>query len=299
MQARTRPIVAFVTNVWKRPELTRRVLNVYQRYQGELKDRLDLRLVAVGSEGRKSQELCMRYGFDYCEFDNEPLTAKRNAGLAAARKHDPDAVVMAGSDDILSPNYFQTVYALVQEQPAVGLRDFYYVHAHKRQLAYWPGYKGRRQFEPIGAGRSYHRSLLEAMQWQLWPADSDANRSMDGIAYRNLRKHGFGFKAYAMRELGVWAMDIKSGPNMNPWTPERYETIWRGEEALRTMHRFGMEPVLEWRLAFWPYIAAACRLRTWRIVRDSGRLRRRWGSRLRSMLGRTLDPDRYVIADDS
>ena len=53
---------------------------------------IDLELIAVGSEGDKSQQLCENHGFAYVEHDNMPLNRKYNAASRLAQESNPDAV---------------------------------------------------------------------------------------------------------------------------------------------------------------------------------------------------------------
>ena len=260
------PIVALVTNVWKRPELTRHVLRVYARYRDELSGTIDLRLIAVGSEGEESRRTCEGCDFQHVEFPNSPLTAKRNAGLAAAREHSPDVVVMAGSDDMFSPDYFDAMIRETARHGAVGLRDFYFLDPHRRQLGYWAGYSTERKTEPIGAGRSYHRSTLAALDWMVWPPDEPADRGLDRLAFLRLRSHNITLVPLRMADLGVWGVDIKAGRSMTPWGSYLFEQIWTGAEARHRMQEMGMEPVFDWDLPRgWPVCLHA--RRAWHLVR--------------------------------
>ena len=56
--------LVLATTVWKRPELTDAVLAHYKAVRQSLADRMDLSLLAVGSEGRQSREICERNGFE-------------------------------------------------------------------------------------------------------------------------------------------------------------------------------------------------------------------------------------------
>ena len=67
----------------------------------ELKDVLNLELVAVGSEGDKSKNICEESGFNYFEYENQPMSEKWNFGLQMTKKFNPDAVIIIGSDDLI------------------------------------------------------------------------------------------------------------------------------------------------------------------------------------------------------
>ena len=84
--------VALITAVWKRHELTDLVLNRFKSIKNEIADEINLELIAVGSEGTASRQLCEKHGFTYIEQDNMPLNRKYNAASRLAKTFNPDAV---------------------------------------------------------------------------------------------------------------------------------------------------------------------------------------------------------------
>ena len=91
--------ITLITAVWKRHELTGLVLNRFRNIKRELSDTIDLELIAVGSEGDASRQLCENHGFTYVEQDNMPLNRKYNAASRLAQESNPDAVYRIDSDD--------------------------------------------------------------------------------------------------------------------------------------------------------------------------------------------------------
>ncbi|MBT8397680.1 MAG: hypothetical protein KJN92_11975, partial [Gemmatimonadetes bacterium] len=162
-----------LTCVHKRPELTRAVLGIYRQMQRSVAEEVDLRLLAVGSEGLRSRKMCEDHGFDYIEHANSPLSHKWNAGVDAARDYDPDGLVIVGSDDLVSKEMFRA-YAdrLSDGVDFFGLEDLYFFDAATGLLGYWSGYGSlypARKGEPIGCGRCFSRRLLDSTFWNLWP----------------------------------------------------------------------------------------------------------------------------------
>jgi len=221
---RKNPEIVLLTAVWKRHSLTKFVLKRYGDIKERISDRFDLRLIAVGSEGNVSKELCEQCGFEYFEFPNLPLNHKWQHGLEQARKSNPDAVVIAGSDDLLSENYFEIIYAKSQEDDClVGLNDLYFWDDKLDCLWYWEGYaKGTmaggidRHNEPIGLGRCFSRRVLEKCDWELWPKRERLNSGLDISCARHLGQLDIKYRAYKMSELDVSGMDIKAAQNLTP-----------------------------------------------------------------------------------
>jgi hypothetical protein len=205
--------------------------------QSTLAARVDLQLLAVGSEGIRSETLCRDAGFEYVEHANEPLSHKWNAGVRAAESFSPDAVVIIGSDDLLSSELLSTYADRLDEgHEFFGLLDLYFFDLTASTLGYWPGYhetstKGRSG-EPIGCGRCLSRSVLEATGWNLWPREPRLNELLDGAALKFLNLNGFQHVAWTLDEIGAKAVDIKSAVNITRFESIPYKSRVTGAPAL-------------------------------------------------------------------
>jgi len=215
-----RPTIGVLTCLWQRHNLTDVVLRWYQRLREELSSELQLELVAVGSEGETSRNLAESNGFAYLERPNSPLGAKWNAGLGAMREFVPDAVVIVGSDDVVSGNLFQQyAAALSRGVKYIGIVDMYFLDLPRRTLCFWPGYPpGVRFEETLGLGRCLSAGLIEANHWQLW--DNWLEKGLDGSMTRRLSrfvncdpKRWRSLRLHC-RGQGVGAVGIKSGTNL-------------------------------------------------------------------------------------
>jgi hypothetical protein len=224
--------MVLLTCVFMRPELTNVVLGAYDNIRRFLAPELDLRLLAVGSEGMESRRLCERHGFDYVEFPNTPLSHKWNAGVRAAQEYDPDGLVIVGSDDLMSAGVFPAYGQKLQNGlDLFGLTDLYFFDAASGRLGYWAGY-GKApdggDGDPIGCGLCFSRALLERTDWRLWPEEPGYDSLLDGAALRFLEGHGFSPVSLTMEELGIRAVDIKVGPNITPFDRYDYQDSWSG-----------------------------------------------------------------------
>jgi len=215
-----KPPLGVLTCLWQRHALTYLVLRWYLFLRADLADRLDLLLLAVGSEGATSRILAEASGFQYVEHPNSPLGAKWNAGLAAMRELRPDAVVIVGSDDVVSGNLF-SLYAdqIARGSRFMGLMDMYFLDLPTRRLCFWPGYPpGIRHGDILGLGRCLHAELLEANDWRLWEdgLDKGLDGSMNQRLVPQLRTEPRRWNAavFRCRDHGIGALDIKSSFNL-------------------------------------------------------------------------------------
>lgn len=241
---RVRPVTAeririlLFAAIYGRPVLTRLILRHYDALLTRLTPELGrLEMLVVGSEGDASRNLCADLpSIRYVEAMNDPLNRKYNAGLLTARRMNPDALVVVGSDDMVSANLLRA-YAgkIAAGVPVFGLRDLWFFDAVTQRLGYWPGYNGTDQAhrlgEPIGCGRCFTRDVLELVDWRLWPDDPPRNSVMDLHSMLHVRSHGVECQAFTLAELNGHAVDVKVGRNITEFEKIRFAHVERGPLA--------------------------------------------------------------------
>ena len=198
--------ISMVTGVWKRPE----VFKMFAKGVHHLD--VDINVIVAGSEGDTSRKMVESEGFNYIEIANQPLATKMNATTLAAK--GSDYVICMGSDDVLSQELLNH-YIIWMEKgyDFIGVQDFYFYDTKSGKSLYWGGYRDRRRFmHSAGAGRCISSDLMNRWKWQPWKVGDDdmLDNSMQG---RIRGKQ----KILNIRELGVYALDIKSSTNMTPF----------------------------------------------------------------------------------
>ena len=236
--------MVILTCIWKRPKLTRIVLSHYRALKKELKGEINLELVAVGSEGERSKDICEESEFNYFEYENQPMSEKWNFGLQMTKKINPDAVIIVGSDDLIDKNLLKFYdKKLKQGYMMVGIKDFYIYDTERRKLAYWRGYgklnDAHRMNETIGLARCLSRTLLDKLDFNIWN-DLNISRNLDGAMTTRLKEvgiypvseanmpyvdldnqlYGAGHLGYNLKEIEGFAIDIKTKTNVT--TFDRY-----------------------------------------------------------------------------
>jgi len=230
--------------MWKRPALTDYVFRYYSLLQNELMPEINLQLVAVGSEKKKSRLIAERNGFAYIEYKNRPLNLKMNALIQRSRKYDPDVLFLIGSDDIISADYFRKIKP--QSDVFVGLHDFYYLDFSTRKLGYWSGYpkNRKRRDEPTGPGRCFSREILEKCNWQLWSQSKKLMANLDGDCQRKLHSLGIGMKALTMEEIGCFAVGVKTKTNIwRNWNEIEFEKIFSSRARRNIFRQYGISNI--------------------------------------------------------
>jgi len=230
--------LVMLTCVWKRPKLTKIILSYYSKLKEEVKNIVNLEFVAVGSEGNKSRKICEDAGFHYFEHENQPISGKWQHGLEMTKKYNPDAVIIMGSDDIITKEIINFYIEKINlGYLLVGIKDFYIYESTLKKLAHWRGYgklnDAHRMDETIGLGRCLARPLLDQIKFDVW-GGLELERNLDGAMTNRLKKFGIfpisedncpiiknngnllriGHVGYKLDEIDGFAIDIKSKTNV-------------------------------------------------------------------------------------
>lgn len=191
---RSKVKLLMLTCVWQRHDLTNAFYEYYKKIKNDIQGDIELEVLAVGSEGELSRNMCEKHGFHYIEHPNQPLSEKWQSGASYARKFDFDALIIMGSDDFVSKEVFYTYKDLVNKGVQFfGFQDLYLYEVKSKTLGYWKGYgsasKGLAQparvGETIGLGRFLASSLVEYMDFNLW-GDAKVNQSLDNLMQKRV-----------------------------------------------------------------------------------------------------------------
>lgn len=194
--------VGILTTLWQRHDLERVVLNYYADLDTP---GIELVPLAVGSEGAASKRVADEAGWSYLEAPNTPLGAKHQAGLTEFKKSDVWGVIVIGSDDLLTRDYFRWLRGHIETGAEVfSLRGCFFYDGDTGEVVRSP------RFLP-GAGRYFSRSLLDRVGWRVWPDDRE--RYLDGAA-DEVARQGRPWRFMHCGDDGVAILDIKAGTNM-------------------------------------------------------------------------------------
>lgn len=209
--------IAIVTAIYQRPELTAVVFEWYEKLKDILKNRIEIGLFAVGSEGEESRKLCNKYGFEYVEAPNSPLNKKFNKVVELAKHFNPDGVILVGSDDIIDKNLVLHYADNLKKHDGInniyGFDKAYIYHIMEDKLIHFLGYGEynlpKRKGEPVGSGRFFGKSVLNKLDWNLWDDNIEIDSNLDGNCTKRLEKNGFKFKTFSLAETNSLILGIK------------------------------------------------------------------------------------------
>lgn len=236
--------VALVTCVWQRRALTRAfwLWVVWLRQYWDWKYGIQLEAVVAASDPLDA-DLARAVGARVVNHQNHPLGAKFNAALQVSSEVDPDAVLIMGSDDFFCDRVADHLADAVQRQQSVGPKDLYFADLPSAQMRYWKGYRIKSRWkEPAGCGVLHVRPLLDLVHWTLW--DSTAHHGMDHSRFNLLKQRDAMPSLFSIKELGGFAIDVKSETNLWPYDRKRQYTSLPEEEMAALWARLPPE-VLE------------------------------------------------------
>jgi len=208
---------------YKREKITRYVFGYYQDLKYRLRSKVDLLLIACGSEGAVSRKIANDYDFNYIEYSNDHLTQKHNAFIMFARIYNPDAYIKTDSDSIIEEGIFDWYIDLLDRGiEYAGIRGIWFMF--KDSMAYKTSMPVKRGLEPHGIGRFLSKSLLEKMNWMPWEGRKDGN-CIDKILTMNIIKHNPKTEIRNLSELNGMVIDIKSDFQITNIENVTYDTM--------------------------------------------------------------------------
>ena len=245
-----------LTALWKRHKLSMLMLE-HTLAMAKKCNGFDVRIVAAVSpdEDRESVALCRSFGITYAEVANAPLGRKWQTALDWAIASGPcDAVMLLGSDDFATEHVFRAAAKAIFEDGATifGFSDFYFIGQGPR-AAYWPGYAENtgRMGEPMGAGRTFSRELLDALRSRLWKDDLESSldqwswaRIMAASEFLPVR-----LASIPLAACGGMLVDVKQATSEQMSPLQRYFDSGSQEIDWRLVTRFfGAQLVEDWDL---------------------------------------------------
>jgi hypothetical protein len=166
--------------MWGRQELVQININLLQKQTKKCKI-----LLVVSCEADKKFAMKNK-NIDWIYTDNKPLGKKWQVGLNECKKYNPSAVLINGSDDLLSLNWVETCYKYIKSNnyDIVGKSNWYILDLIKK-VPYKFKYTNVNIL--LGAGRMLSRNILDEINWELFPINQ--NRALDSYCNKILNYH--------------------------------------------------------------------------------------------------------------
>jgi len=153
-------------------------------------------------------ELCEELNLNPFMHFNLPLGYKHNAGLTKAFKKEWEAIILMGSDNLISNDAVQMM--IDSKLPHVGFRSAIAYETRDGKMLTQTYDKNTRI---IGAGRVISRTALKAGK-KFGPWEYGINRCLDISLESTLSECGF--PSVALESDRIHILDLKSETNINP-----------------------------------------------------------------------------------
>lgn len=174
-------MIACVVATYKRYKITAETIKVLK------KQTVPVRVIVVGSDNI-DKKVCKIEKVDYVFCRNEYLSNKWQYGMNAARKLDPDGVLICGSDSWVSPNWCEVCTPYLEEYDLIGKNRFWALKMYPYNPLFLRhfGYE-KDNIHPIGSGRIWSKKFLEKIDWKLFP--KGFKKGLDAQSFANLEEH--------------------------------------------------------------------------------------------------------------
>lgn len=205
-------IVTF-TPVWRRPEIFSICLKGIKRLQQYNPNKYRIVPFFIVSEAEAAGQV-INAGFDFIYHQNQPLGAKKNAGLHyILEKYDFDYIMEIGSDDLITNKYLDLIYPYMCENtPQITPQNCWFIDTLTAETAHWITDR------VIGLGRCISREAILKLKpdgYNLW--DANKQRGMDTYSLLNLQRRKIS-NTIIETNGKVYTLDIKSDVNINAIT---------------------------------------------------------------------------------
>jgi hypothetical protein len=124
------------------------------------------------------------------KYENLPLSNKWNYSLRAARRYNPDAIMIMGSDDIFINTYItKAKYYLNRGIEYISNSSWLNVGYYNNKIIVSSGrYNMRALDDGIGSARIYSCDILKKINFNLYLFEKPLNKILDYNSYRKVNK---------------------------------------------------------------------------------------------------------------
>jgi ribosomal protein S13 len=129
--------------------------------------------------------ICSQYGVWHIVQQNYPVTSKFNTAMKYMQSIGVDAVMIIGSDDVISTNFYRKTLEQVEKGvDLIGVQNAYFFCGQGLDRGKLVKLEGRNI---LGIGKTVSKRILDLADWTLWR--NDKNWGMDAMAQQEIDKY--------------------------------------------------------------------------------------------------------------
>ena len=175
--------IILCTCIYKRPELTLFCLKKWLE--------LDFyKILIVYSENEDYNNLYEYHNNNkivLIKHNNIPVSKKWNKCINEVQKYEHDAIMILGSDDIISFNYLNECKKYINNQYDYISNTKWSSFIIELKIIYNTIYNLRNTYDGIGSGRVISKYLLQSCNYNIY--NFDLNRGLDGNSFKIFKKY--------------------------------------------------------------------------------------------------------------
>jgi hypothetical protein len=124
------------------------------------------------------------------KYENLPLSNKWNFSVVSAKKYNPDAVMIMGSDDVFTDTYINKIKYYMNRKVDyisnnIWLNCWYF---NNKVVISSEKYINRIINDGLGSGRVYSSQVLNCINWNLYLFTKPINKKLDGTSFTKISK---------------------------------------------------------------------------------------------------------------
>ena len=162
----------------------------------------------VVSDGGLDEAICHKYGVWHIEYPNvkTEVSLKWNRAMAYMKSLGMDAVMILGSDDIISTNYYlKTLEQVEKGIDLIGTESAYFYCGQGMDRGKLTKLQGKAM---LGIGKTVSKRVLDEADWTLWRTAK--GWGMDAMAQQEIVKHN-----PSKAVIDDIIVDVKTRENLN------------------------------------------------------------------------------------
>lgn len=175
--------------------------------------------ICVGE--KEDASICRQYDIIHVYHSNDYVSDKFNIAMREIKSYKPDNVLVLGSDNIISTDTLRW-YMDHKDYDLISTQTLYVYNTPTKELI-------KLWLKNIGAGRMYHKRVLDKYDWTIWPDGLKRNLDQNSLRYVNES-----IKTSLAMHNG-FLLDIKTNNNITPWDKlaSRPEAVKQNTDTLK------------------------------------------------------------------
>lgn len=175
--------LVIVSCVHGRLGLTNFCLDIWSKYKNIHK------IIIVYSLEQEYETLKHLSNIHFVQHANLPLNSKWQKGITEAKQFNPDAIMILGSDDLVSQEYIDKSHEYLNNDYQYISNNIWFNSCfYKNYFIYSKlTYTRRPAGDGIGAGRIISKYLLDKCNWNLYVFKKPENKGLDGKSFMNIK----------------------------------------------------------------------------------------------------------------